>query len=594
MPNVTAGVLLKRLCCTLSVGLALVVLTPGLARAAKSWQSGPLVESQDNDCITGEVEQEAGTYLSYHTDPTAPSKAGDVYYVAIDVTGIGNTCAGIYADVNIGLPTGTQLAVSGANPVRCYLGFPGASHFTQDTADCPQQLGVGTTPGFYSLDPLHANPPFWPLPQGGTVEIQVPVTSSVAGAEQFEGYVQLADGEYDPTLTPGLVAVVDPATANTSGPTGNQIGIYYQTPSISGQTQPTTNGPVNVTFTGWVQNNGNDGNVVAQLAKADAAGDCSNPTQIYASNEALLQHPNTEITGNFTSLYPGGAYCWRFVATVPSGVAAGTYTGNWEYFATIGNYLTGQTGQYVPPPAKPLQVSQCTSNGSGCATSDCNSGSSCSGGGSLGGLSHSLTLSFAGNGAGSIAGPVSFACSESCSGDFAPGATVKLTATPSPGSKFIGWSGGGCSGTGACTVTMSSDQAVTATFASTAPVIVPKPSCSLSVASSKVLVHKRRGAKAPLDTLLLGAKCTQAVTGKLIGTLTEHVSKKRSKRARLSLGRVTLSAGRLETLDLKLPKAAIKALQNGVKESLTFTLSASNANGATTATASLARLRAAH
>ena len=41
---------------------------------------------------------------------------------------------------------------------------------------------------------------------------------------------------------------------------------------------------------------------------------------------------------------------------------------------------------------------------------------------------------------------------------------VTLTATPAAGSTFAGWSGAGCSGTGACTVTMSSDQAVTATF----------------------------------------------------------------------------------------------------------------------------------
>jgi hypothetical protein len=44
---------------------------------------------------------------------------------------------------------------------------------------------------------------------------------------------------------------------------------------------------------------------------------------------------------------------------------------------------------------------------------------------------------------------------------------VRLTATPEEGSAFSGWSGGGCSGTGTCTVTMSSDQAVSATFTAT-------------------------------------------------------------------------------------------------------------------------------
>ena len=41
---------------------------------------------------------------------------------------------------------------------------------------------------------------------------------------------------------------------------------------------------------------------------------------------------------------------------------------------------------------------------------------------------------------------------------------IVLTANANPGSTFIGWTGGGCSGTGTCTVTMSAAQSVTATF----------------------------------------------------------------------------------------------------------------------------------
>jgi hypothetical protein len=289
------------------VMLGLLLAVPAVAGAAAGWQSGPLVESQDFNCITADVEQEAGTYMSYYTDPTNPPKAGDVYYVAIDVTGIGDTCAGIYADVNLGLPSGTSLAVSASDPVRCFLEFPNTSTFRQDTTDCPQSLGTGTTPGFYSLDPVHANPPFWPLPQGGTVEIQVPVTSA-AGVNKFQGYVQLADGDYDPTLAPTVSTIVDPATVTTTGSTNNPVGVYYQTPSISGQIQH-TNHAVDVSYTAWVQNNGNDGNVVPQLAVATAVVDphtnkttlsCSNPTPLSLSfGSAALQHPNTETERQF-------------------------------------------------------------------------------------------------------------------------------------------------------------------------------------------------------------------------------------------------------------------------------------------------------
>ena len=45
------------------------------------------------------------------------------------------------------------------------------------------------------------------------------------------------------------------------------------------------------------------------------------------------------------------------------------------------------------------------------------------------------------------------------------GTVVILSATAASGSTFTGWSGGGCSGTGSCTVTMNAAQTVTANFA---------------------------------------------------------------------------------------------------------------------------------
>ena len=41
---------------------------------------------------------------------------------------------------------------------------------------------------------------------------------------------------------------------------------------------------------------------------------------------------------------------------------------------------------------------------------------------------------------------------------------MTLTATPSTGSTFTGWSGAGCSGTGSCTMTVSANTTVTASF----------------------------------------------------------------------------------------------------------------------------------
>lgn len=55
-------------------------------------------------------------------------------------------------------------------------------------------------------------------------------------------------------------------------------------------------------------------------------------------------------------------------------------------------------------------------------------------------------------------------CNVSCSSTFPTGTVVTLTAAPSGGSTFTGWSGGGCTGTSTCTVTPTAAVTVTATF----------------------------------------------------------------------------------------------------------------------------------
>ncbi len=80
-------------------------------------------------------------------------------------------------------------------------------------------------------------------------------------------------------------------------------------------------------------------------------------------------------------------------------------------------------------------------------------------------VGHTLTVAKSGTGTGSVtSSPAGVNCGATCVGSFATGASVTLTATAAAGSTFTGWSGGGCSGTGTCHVTLSADLAVTATF----------------------------------------------------------------------------------------------------------------------------------
>ena len=79
---------------------------------------------------------------------------------------------------------------------------------------------------------------------------------------------------------------------------------------------------------------------------------------------------------------------------------------------------------------------------------------------------YTLTIAMAGNGAGTVnSNPGGIACGTDCTQDWYHGTPVTLTAAPTTtNSEFAGWSGGGCTGTGPCTVTMTAATTVTATF----------------------------------------------------------------------------------------------------------------------------------
>jgi len=77
-------------------------------------------------------------------------------------------------------------------------------------------------------------------------------------------------------------------------------------------------------------------------------------------------------------------------------------------------------------------------------------------------VSYTLTVSKSGTGSGTVTGS-GIDCGTDCSQSYSSGTSVTLTASAASGSTFAGWSGA-CSGTGSCTVTMSSNKGVTATF----------------------------------------------------------------------------------------------------------------------------------
>jgi hypothetical protein len=82
-------------------------------------------------------------------------------------------------------------------------------------------------------------------------------------------------------------------------------------------------------------------------------------------------------------------------------------------------------------------------------------------------MSNNAQLIIAKTGVGSgivTSDPPGMDCSDTCSVWFARDTAVTLDATADSGSEFGGWSGGGCSGTGSCKVTLLASTSVTALF----------------------------------------------------------------------------------------------------------------------------------
>jgi virginiamycin B lyase len=216
---------------------------------------------------------------------------------------------------------------------------------------------------------------------------------------------------------------------------------------------------------------------------------------------------------------------------------------------------------------------------------------------------HSLAVSKSGSGAGTVtSAPPGIRCGATCSATFAGGSQVVLSASPAPGSTFTGWTGSGCSGTGTCVVTMGSDQTATATFTAAAPA----PRCVLAVKSTKVLLpplkkpKRKHASKQSAGTLALRLTCNQAANVKLTGKVTAMIGKKpkhgkqRAKVFSVKPKRASVGRGVALKLTIKLPAAAIAALRRGVKESVVFTLTASNANGTSQTVTKPSRLRPRH
>jgi M6 family metalloprotease-like protein len=117
---------------------------------------------------------------------------------------------------------------------------------------------------------------------------------------------------------------------------------------------------------------------------------------------------------------------------------------------------------------------------------------------------YTLLVTTAGSGQGTVASsPAGIFCGATCSTAYVSGTVVTLTATPASGASFGGWSGA-CTGTGACMVTLTAAQAVTATFNSGTA-----PTSSLINISSRARVET--GANVQIGGFIIGGVTSKTV-----------------------------------------------------------------------------------
>ena len=298
------------------------------AGAGAGWYSGSIQYSQIVNCtslIQGSPYTEfgVGTYASFYANPEANQPApNQPFYVEVVVSGLGQPCSGgSRADINVQIPAGTSLAISGTNPVRCFLG-----NSELGTADCPQSLP--SSAGLYGSGFVrvpssdNANINLWPVPQGGFVTIRIPlVASGMLSNVPLNTAVKIFDGNDNPVLHPTVGLYVF----------SNQPSIISPTTST---TFGTTSWPTTIRSAQYLYPNGLGGNAYFDLRTSPGG-----PVVFTDGPQPVPGNQGTgyEVWADWTPFAPGSlaggtTYYWsmRFVTT--SGNV--TYTGPLNSFTT--------------------------------------------------------------------------------------------------------------------------------------------------------------------------------------------------------------------------------------------------------------------
>ena len=232
----------------------------------------------------------------------------------------------------------------------------------------------------------------------------------------------------------------------------------------------------------WVDNSGGQASFIIQRA-TDTSG----------TYTQIAQTPLGAVSYSDATVSLGTSYCYQVAAVNSAGAssfsepACGSPSGGFTITAAKAGTATGTVGSspagincgtacsYTYPAGTAVALAATPASGSifsGWTSGGCSGTDPCTlaGNGSVTvtaafAVVPTYTLTVKKSGSGTVSSsPGGISCGSTCSASYASGSTVTLTAAPGRGAKFNGWSGGGCSGTGKCTVTLNSAMSVTASF----------------------------------------------------------------------------------------------------------------------------------
>lgn len=287
-----------RLCGALALlAMGTALATAPAATAAPQWHDGNFA-STSVSCLDGfggsNTYTATQSYTGFYADANNLPQVGDFFYVHNVTASVAPSgCPGFYEVPEFVPPPGAQLAITGTEPVFCWVITLSTGARQQEVAGCPQQPEQGTYG--HRFPPTTGNPRAWPLPPGKAWEIQVPMRAT----KELKGMSSSpCDCVKSPTWIIGAVSPnwVFPEAivfVNDTTPT-----IVYPSDASTQQSPSSwrTKAQVNTNYTG--------GKAVFDIGTTTAYG---------TSSELTLDpgQPGYIAWEDWTGLAPGTTYHWR-------------------------------------------------------------------------------------------------------------------------------------------------------------------------------------------------------------------------------------------------------------------------------------------